>query len=346
MVNASLVLWYSVLGVVATVGVWKGGEVLERSSDQLSTYYGLPAIVQGALVAAVGSSFPELSSTVLSTLLHGEFDLGVGAIVGSAIFNLLVIPGLSGLFGGGELESNRNLVYKEAQFYMLAVSALVIIFALAVIYYPVPDSGAVSDRLVGTVTRPLALIPVGLYALYVFIQYQDIADYEASEDFGDVTVARQWAYLIGSLALIVVAVEGLVQAALGFGEVFDTPSFLWGLTVIAAGTSLPDAVVSVRAAQSGKSVTSLANVLGSNTFDLLIAVPVGVLIAGSATIDFASIVPMMGFLTLATLVLFTVLRTELTLTTPEAYVLLGVYALFTGWLVLETTGVLGFIPGA
>ena len=146
--------------------------------------------------------------------------------------------------------------------------------------------------------------------------------------------------------MIVVAVEGLIQAALGFGEVFDTPSFLWGLTVIAAGTSLPDAVVSVRAAQSGKSVTSLANVLGSNTFDLLVAVPVGVLIAGSATVDFASIVPMMGFLTLATLILFTVLRTELALTTPEAYVLLGVYALFIGWLVLETTGVLGFIPGA
>ena len=163
MVNASLVLWYSVLGVVATVGVWKSGEVLERSSDQFSTYYGLPAIVQGALVAAVGSSFPELSSTVLSALLHGEFDLGVGAIVGSAIFSLLVIPGLSGLFGGGELESNRNLVYKEAQFYMLAVSALVITFALAVIYYPAPDSGAVSDRLVGTVTRPLALMPLGLY---------------------------------------------------------------------------------------------------------------------------------------------------------------------------------------
>jgi cation:H+ antiporter len=90
----------------------------------------------------------------------------------------------------------------------------------------------------------------------------------------------------------------------------------------------------------------LANVLGSNTFDLLVAVPVGVLIAGSATVDFASIVPMMGFLTLATLILFTVLRTELALTTPEAYVLLGVYALFIGWLVLETTGVLGFIPGA
>jgi cation:H+ antiporter len=224
---------------------------------------------------------------------------------------------------------------------MLAVVGLVITFALAVIYNPTAPGS-----LVGTVTRPLALAPLGLYALYVVIQYQDVVEYESGEPAEEIDVAREWAVLAASLAIVVVAVEGLVRAAIGFGDLFDTPSFVWGLTVVAAGTSLPDAFVSVQAARRGEGVTSLANVLGSNTFDLLVAVPAGVLVAGTAVIDFAATVPMMGFLTVATLVLFTVLRTDLTLTEREGYVLLGVYAVFVVWLVLETVGVTGSIPGA
>ncbi len=78
---------------------------------------------------------PELASVLLATLRHGEFELGVGAIVGSAVFNLLVIPGVSVLVGG-RMDTNRDLVYKEALFYMLAVAVLLLTFSLAVIYYP------------------------------------------------------------------------------------------------------------------------------------------------------------------------------------------------------------------
>ncbi len=82
------------------------------------------------------------------------------------------------------------------------------------------------------------------------------------------------------------------------------------MTVIAAATSLPDALVSVRAARDDEDVTSLTNVLGSNTFNLLVAIPVGVLLAGSATIDFLVAVPMMGFLAAATLVFIVFTRTD------------------------------------
>ena len=76
--------------VVASAIIWKGSELLESASERLSAYYKLPPVVQGAIVVAVGSCFPELSTTVISTLVHGEFELGVCAIVGSAIFNILV----------------------------------------------------------------------------------------------------------------------------------------------------------------------------------------------------------------------------------------------------------------
>ncbi|WP_135829159.1 sodium:calcium antiporter [Halorussus halobius] len=323
---------------VATGLVWFGSGWLERSAEHLSTYYGLPAVIQGSVVVAVGSSFPELASVVF-TALAGSFDMGVGAIVGSAIFNILVVPGLSGITTGDPVESSRAIVYKEAQFYMVAVSALLVTFALAVIYFPTAGEPALGGRLV----RPLAAIPLLLYGLYVFIQWQDVQDHEAEAASGDVSILGHWAKLAVGLLVILVAVEQLVGAVEGLSHTFAIPEFLAGVTIVAAATSLPDALVSVRAARRGNGATSLGNVLGSNTFDLLVAIPVGVFIAGSAPVNFAVAVPMMGVLTLATILLFVVLRTDLTLTTGESYALLLSYLLFVGWVVAETVGVTDLI---
>ena len=338
-----LLLVNAVLAVVATAVVWKGSDLLERASQRLSAYYGLPAVVQGAIVVAVGSSFPELSSAVISTWLHGDFGLGVAAIVGSATFNLLVIPALSGILADG-VEADRTVVYKEAQFYMVAVSVLVITFALAVIYYPADPEGPA--RIGGTMTRELAVIPLAFYGVYVFTQYHDTMDHEAEVPPDDVDPVREWGLLAVSLVVIAVAVELLVHSALEFRDITGVPSFIFGLTIVAAGTSLPDTLVSVRAAKNDEGVTSLANVLGSNVFDLLVAVPAGILVAGTAVVNFAVTIPMMGFLTVATVVVFAMLRTELELSARESYALLGVYALFVAWLVLETLNVTHFVPGA
>lgn len=324
--------------LVATGVIWVGSVLLESSAERLSAHYALPAVVQGSVVVAVGSSFPELASVVI-TALSGVFDMGVGAVVGSAIFNLLVIPGLSGLWTRGDLDANRTLVYKEAQFYMVAVSALVVTFALAVIYVPVPG-----EELVGEITRPLATIPLLLYGLYLFIQWQDVSDHDVAGAEG-VPVAREWARLAVGLAAILLGVELLVGAVESLGATFGVPEFLAGVTVVAAATSLPDAIVSVRSARGGASVTSLGNVLGSNTFDLLVAIPVGVLIVGRVPVNFAAAVPMLGTLTVATVLLFAFLRTDLRLTQSESGVLLVVYLLFVAWIVAETVGATDLIVG-
>jgi len=335
------VLIWAVVVVVATAIVWRGSGLLERASERLAAYYRLPDIVQGAIVVAVGSSFPELSTTVISTLLHGEFELGVAAIVGSALFNILVIPALAGLASREPLQANRDLVYKEAQFYMIAVAVLTLTFSFAVIYEPLPGTeGAIR----GELTRPLALMPVALYGLYLFVQYQDTLDHEADEDIRDIRPGREWSLLALSLVVIVIGVEGLVRAAINFGEIFGTPSFLWGITVVAAGTSIPDAFVSIRAARHGRGVTSIANVLGSNTFDLLVCIPAGVLIAGTAVINFSIAAPMMAVLTAATVVLFLMMRTQMILSRGECVALLVIYVAFLVWIGTETFGVLDWVP--
>jgi cation:H+ antiporter len=325
------------LVVVAALVIWKGSEYFTQSAERLSKHYGLPVAVHGAIVVAVGSSFPEISSIVISTVVHGEFSLGVGAIVGSAIFNLLVIPALSAL-ASEELGSNRDLVHKDAQFYIISVLVLFIVFALGATYVPGGTNRA------AILTPTLVLLPLATYGIYVFLHQQD-ASAHVAPDSPDVRAGREWGTLAVALVVIAVGVEGIVRGALSMRAIFGTPSFLWGLTVIAAGTSLPDAFVSVRAAKNDDSVTSLANVLGSNTFNLLVAIPVGVILAGSATIDFLAAIPTMGFLAFATLVFVVFARTGLELTDREAYGFLALYGLFLLWMILESVGTIETVRG-
>ncbi len=335
------ILLYALIAVVATALIWKGSGWLESSSERLSVYYELPPIIQGAVVVAIGSSFPELSTAVFSTLIHGEFELGVAAIVGSALFNVLMVPALAGLWAKDVLTSNRDLVYKEAQFYLISVAVLLLVFSFAVIYNPVEGA---EEAVSGEVTRFLVLFPMAMYGLYVFVQYQDTMDYEPDVHSTEIRPRREWAVLLGALVTILIGVEGLVRSAVRFGEIFGTPSFLWGITVVAAGTSVPDAFVSIRAARDGNAITSVANVLGSNIFDLLVCIPAGVLVAGAVTINYSIAAPMMAVLTIATLTVFLMMRTDLLVSRREAWALIVLYAVFVVWMTVETFDVVDLVP--
>lgn len=335
------ILLWALVALAATGVIWKGSGLLESSSERLSAYYRLPDIVQGAIVVAVGSSFPELSTIVISAAIHGEFELGIAAIIGSALFNILVIPALAGLVSVEQLATNRDLVYKESQFYIIAVAVLMLTFSFAAIYYPMENAqGAIQ----GEITRWLALIPLLLYVLYVFVQYQDTIDHRIEVDLREIRPLREWSRLAVSLVVIVAGVEGLVRAAINFGEIFNTPSFLWGITVVAAGTSVPDAFVSVRAAREGRGVISIANVLGSNIFDLLVCIPIGVLLTGAAAVNFSVAAPMMGVLTVATVALFLMMRTRMILSRIESGLLLMLYCIFIVWISAESFAMIDLVP--
>ena len=385
------VLLYGGMLALGTAATWFGSVRLEAAAEYLSEHYGLPALVQGTLVVAVASSLPELSTVVVSALVHGDFELGMASIVGSAIFNILAIPGLAALVGKGALGTELRLVYRDAQFYLTAVAVLLLTFSFAIIYAPLEGSD-----LSGTLTRFPALVPLLLYGLYLFLQEQEVVDSRkepatggdagmalkasASEAVGSEAAAAElgeseavgsettepraaesesggpdvadasfrsplgaWAALTAGVVLIIGGVEGLLRVAIGLGDLLGTPSFLWGATVVAAATSVPDAIISLRSARRGEGDISVGNVLGSNLFDLLVAIPAGVLFAGAVVVDYRVAAPLMAFLTLATVVLFSALRTDLELGRGEGWLLLALYAVFVGWLGLETAGVTTFL---
>lgn len=347
------VLVYLGILVAGSAATWMGSVRLESGAGFLSRHYGLPPLVHGTLVVAVASSLPELTTVVVSALVHGDFELGMASIVGSAIFNILVIPGLSALVDRRALAAELRLVYRDAQFYLTSVAVLLLTFSFAIIYAPIEGAD-----LSGRLTRVPAMVPLLLYGLYLFLQQQEVQDDRAAKraeesDAGDQeadfdSVARAWLAVVLGIVLVLGGVEGLLRVAVGMGDLLGTPSFLWGATVVAAATSVPDAIISLRSARRGDGDLSIGNVLGSNVFDLLVAIPAGVLIAGAAVVDYRVAAPLMAFLTLGTVVLFTALRTDLQLGRLEGWLLLSLYAAFVAWLGLETAGVtsvLGRVAG-
>jgi cation:H+ antiporter len=328
----------ALVAIVLTSGaIWVGSNWLETASAKLAGYYGLPPVVQGGIIAAAGSSFPEFASVVFAALA-GSFGLGVGGVVGSAMFNILVIPALTVVLSPGTIGASRTLVHKENLFYILAIVVLFLTFALALIYNPT------GEEQMANLTRPLALFPLAVYGFYLFLQWQDTVDHDTGDRRPEISILRQWGRLVLGLVVLLGAVYVLVEAVLELGDAFGVPDFLWGVTVVAAATSLPDTIVSIQSANSDDDVASIANVLGSNTFDLLVVIPVGVLIVGTEPVDFGVTAPMLSALLLGTLVLFVTLRTSLSLTDREAYTLLVTYGLFLAWVGAEATGMTGVLP--
>ena len=340
-------LLITLLTVVTSAVLYRGCSWLEVSSQKLAEYYGLPEVVKGSVLTAIASSVPELATAVLAIPVHQDFELGLSVIIGSAIYNILVIPACSVFARGRSLESNRELVFREAQFYLVSVSALLLVVCFAVIY---DGNGTLAngghEPVLGTVTRTLALLPLALYGLYLFIQYEEVKDHRrvAIRNL-DVRPLREWSILVGCVGLILVGVEVLLRCAIELGQRLETPTFLWGLTVVAAATSIPDTLISVRASLAGRSESSISNVLGSNVFDLLVAVPLGVLIAGAATVNFTETVPMMAFLVVATVVMLVFMRRDMEISRSEAVGMIALYVVFGLWMGLEAFGAMNLLGG-
>jgi cation:H+ antiporter len=331
--------------------LWLSCSRLEESTHRLALHYGIPDAVKGSVLLAVSSSMPELVTALLAPYVHQDFELGLAAIIGSAIYNILVIPAFSVYARGRALQANRDLVYREAQFYLVSVAMLMLVLSLSVIYYGLDvellDGGRRIFR--GEFTRTLALFPLLLYSLYLFIQFEEVKrqrlDHPRSEG---VNALKEWMILVGCVLLILVGVEMLLRVAITLGEALQTPTFLWGMTIVAAATSIPDTFVSVRASVMGRTESSVSNVLGSNVFDLLVAVPLGVMLVGAIEVNFTQIVPMMTFLVIATIVMLVFMLRDMELSMRESHVMIGLYAAFGVWMTLEAFGVvnvLGVGPG-
>lgn len=313
--------------IVATAIIWYASEKLEDAAHELAGHYGMPEVAKGTLLMAVSSSFPELATVVLATVVHSDFDLGIASIIGSAIFNILVIPGASALANASTFKTDHQIVYRETLFYLCAVLVVALLFCLAVIFFPLPAHGPLQ----GAMSWQLALLPLAFYILYGYIQWHEVKAHTSEPALRVAAPWKPWLKMIVSMVMVAIGVEILLKVVIGIGETVDVPTWVWGATVVAIVTSLPDLFMSVKAAQNHSSDSSMGNAVGSNTFDLLVVIPVGVLVLGYVPVHLEILLPLVSYLLMATVIILVLMRNNYELTRSNAWILLLLYLVFLVW---------------
>lgn len=248
------------------------------SLDSISDRLKLPSDVAGATFMAIGSSAPELFTSLFAVLKPGAHsDIGAGTIVGSAIFNILVIIGASAAFKRAKL--TWQPVIRDVIFYVLTIIALLFTFW---------------D---GKIVLTEALLFLGMYLVYIvavtqwkkILPYKDVDPLDILEaapnknQLARFTIALLnkvipepvtkgnryvWTFLI-SIGLIAALSYLLVESAVVVATTLNINATIVALTVLAAGTSIPDLLSSVIVAKQGRGDMAVSNAVGSNIFDIL-----------------------------------------------------------------------------
>ncbi|ESS10504.1 MAG: Ca2+/Na+ antiporter [uncultured archaeon A07HR60] len=323
-----LLVWV-VLGIAGFGVTWKGANVVESTSQTISDHYGVSQAIQGSLIVAVATSFPELAIIVISVLLLGEFGVGAGALIGTAIFNILVIPGAVALTSGSTA-TTRGIVYRDALFYVIAILGFFAVIALGILSTDGPE--------VATVTPGMGIGLLILYVVYVVLIAEGRADGGGTEQEKADAISKQAALFVGGLGVILIGVESMISMTVELAAALAAPPFLISVTVLSILSSFPDLLVGVKMGQGGDRKAAMANVFGTNTFNLVGALPIGILLAGGVSISFLTSVPLLLFLFYSTLVVVVVAATDFELTRREGILLIGIYLVFLLWMVSEATG--------
>lgn len=250
-----------------------------RRLDRVGLRLGLPETLLG-LLTALAADAPEVSSAV-AALLKGEHSAGVGVVVGSNVFNLAAMIGLSAILAGLVSVRRESLVVEGA------VGLAVLLVAAALIVGWLPPAAAVAIIVVVLVpyVTVLALGPRGVERLPIrgrgFLHRMFGEEHRRAPHEGAIMVSA--VLLVPALALIVAGSALMVEAAVRLGDRWSVPQFLVGVLVLAVLTSLPNAYTAIRLGLQGRGSALLSETLNSNTINLVagIAIPALVLSLGS-----------------------------------------------------------------
>jgi len=236
-----------------------GAELLVRGASKLALSLGISPLVVGLTIVAFGTSSPEMAVSA-GAALDGRTDIAIGNVVGSNIFNVLFILGISALIV--PLVVHAQIIRQEVPI-MIGASLLLLVFAL--------------DRTLGRFDALFLLALLAAYTVFLIVQSrretQATRDEYAAENRPATGWDRHWGVqlllVVAGLVLLVLGSGWLVDAATSFARALGVSDLVIGLTIVAAGTSMPEVAASVMAAAKGERDIAVGNVVGSNTFNLL-----------------------------------------------------------------------------
>ncbi|EPC03309.1 hypothetical protein L861_17350 [Litchfieldella anticariensis FP35 = DSM 16096] len=301
-----------------------GAEGLVRGASRLAARLGISSLIIGLTVVAFGTSSPELAVSLKSAFAD-QAGIAIGNVVGSNLFNVLFILGVSALIV--PLVVAQQLVRFDIPL-MILLSVVVLLLAL--------------DRQIGRLDG--LLLVIGLVAYTVFLLFQNRrmkndapADSLAASATGG-SLVLNLGLVVGGLALLVLGSRWFVDGAVAFAAYLGVSDQIIGLTIVAAGTSLPEVVTSIIAALRGERDIAVGNVVGSNIFNIMgvlgltgLLAPSGVAVS-EAMVGFD--IPVMIAVALACL---PICFTNGTISRWEGGVLFGYYVAYTLYLILAAS---------
>ena len=251
----------SVILLLAGLGlILVGANMLTDGASAVAKRWGVSDLVIGLTVAAFGTSAPELVISIMSAI-NGSAGLAIGNVVGSNIFNVFVIIGVTAMLA--PIAVDRNLMTKDIPLVML--SALVL---LAMGNGPLLDGDATP-----LLTRVDGIILLLFFAIFMRYTFAQAKNTNADEIDNNPQVKpmkgfKAAAWIILGLAGLIVGGEMFVDSASTIAHGLGVSDAVIGLTIVAAGTSLPELATSVTAALKGRTGMALGNVIGSNIFNI------------------------------------------------------------------------------
>jgi cation:H+ antiporter len=235
----------------------KGADWLVEGASGIAKRLGIPALVVGLTIVAMGTSAPEAAVSITSAL-KGSVDIAVGNVLGSNILNVLIILGVTSCIT--PLLIKETTVKYELPF-MIAVSIIFSIIGL-------------QNEVIG--------IKGGLILWALFIAYLSYLFIMTKKGFIEAEEEDQIAHLrtipillfltVIGIAIVVLGSNFAVDGASGIAKYFGVSERIIGLTIVALGTSLPELVTSVTAAKRGKADIAIGNIVGSNIFNILFVI--------------------------------------------------------------------------
>ena len=232
--------------------VW-GADKFVAGASALARRLGVSPLLVGLTIVAFGTSAPELAVS-LTAALQGANEIAVGNVVGSNIFNLLMVAGLSAVVCPPVMD--RTLLRRD---WPISLGAAVLLLV-----YILPDL---------TISRIEGIILLLLFAMVLGMQIRAALKnrdtLESEEDEITMPPLMIGVNIVLGLACIIIGGQLAVNGATGIARMFGLSETLIGLTIVAIGTSLPELVTSLVAARKGQNEIAMGNVIGSNIFNLL-----------------------------------------------------------------------------
>ena len=234
-----------------------GANYLVEGSSSVARKFGISEFVIGLTIVGIGTSTPEMVVSFLSSF-QGKAEMAIGNVVGSNIFNILMILGVTALVA--PLAITKSNLKKDIPI-NIGVTILLIILGMNFTIF-----GFGKDQL----SRVDGIILLALFAWYLWSSFKgDVAD-ETKEDTAERRTSISILMIIGGLAGLIIGGRLFVNSATELAKMFGVSDKFIAITVMAAGTSMPELATCVVAAAKGRGQLALGNVLGSNISNILL----------------------------------------------------------------------------